>query len=224
MSSNPFKLSVGLGLLLASATIAHAVPITLTLNQAAPHTLGPQSTSAPCIIAGTHCQNPDGFDFTNFTQSGNISAYDEDSPEYRIDQFPFLNFNVAIDVITNSDAGETLQLFSVFVDADGAAGAGGFEEIYNFTGPALIGDPSGAGNGFGDWLLGSIDLSSFDEDALVYFNAVWDGSSAGAESFFLVDVNAPPPPVAEPGTLVLLGLGLLAVGLSRRRYAKRRRG
>jgi hypothetical protein len=91
---------------------------------------------------------------------------------------------LAIDVNTDSDAGETLPLFSVFVDADGAAGAGGFEEIYNFTGPALIGDASSAGNGFGDWMLGSIDLSSFADDALVFFNAVWDGASAGAESFF----------------------------------------
>ena len=135
-----FKLGFGLATLLAGATVAHAVPMTLDLVAAAPKTLGPQSTSAPCIIAGTNCKNPADFPFTDFKQGGNIPAYDEDSPEYTIDQFPFLNFNVAIDVNTNSAAGETLQLFSVFVDADGAAGAGGFDEIYNFTGPALIGD------------------------------------------------------------------------------------
>ena len=134
-----FKLGFGLATLLAGATVAHAVPITLDLVAAAPKTLGPQSTSAPCIIAGTNCKNPADFPFTDFKQGGNIPAYDEDSPTYTIDQFPFLNFNVAIDVNTNSDAGETLQMFSVFVDADGD-GAGGFEEIYNFTGPALIGD------------------------------------------------------------------------------------
>jgi hypothetical protein len=212
-----FKLGFIAATLLVGAGVAQAVPIDLTLTAAAPKTLGPQSTSAPCIIAGTQCQNPDGFDFTNFTQGGNISAFDEDSPTYTIDQFPFLSFNVAIDVNTNSAASEMLQSFSVFVDADGEAGAGGFEEIYAFAGPALIGDASSAGNGFGDWLLGPVDLSSFADDALVFFNAVWDGAVAGAESFFLVDVNAPPPPIAEPGSLMLMGIGLLALGLVRRR-------
>jgi hypothetical protein len=221
MSSNPFKLSVGLGLLLASATIAHAVPITLTLEATAPHTVGPQSASVPCIIAGTQCQNPAGFGFTNFEQKGNLPAYDEDSPTYTISQFPFLKFDVAIDVISNSAQSETLQLFSVWVDADGAAGAGGFEEIYSFTGPAVIGESSSPGNGFADWTLSSIDLSSYASDALVLFNAMWDGAVAGPESFFLVATGTT---VAEPATLVLLGLGLLAVGLSRRRFPRRRRG
>ncbi len=221
MTPTRLKLGFGLVTLLAGASIAHAVPLTLTA--ALPKSLGPQSTSAPCIIAGTQCKNPDGFDFTNFKQGGSIPAYNEDSPTYTIDQFPFLSFNVAIDVNTNSDAGETLQLFSVFVDADGAAGAGGFDEIYNFTGPALIGDASNAGNGFGDWMLGSIDLSSFADDALVFFNAVWDGASAGAESFFLVDVDAPPPPVPEPGTLLLMSLGLLGLSFAHGRKQRNRR-
>ena len=220
----PIRLKLGFGLatLLAGATVAHAVPITLDLVAAAPKTLGPQSTSAPCIIAGTNCKNPADFPFTDFKQGGNIPAYDEDSPTYTIDQFPFLNFNVAIDVNTNSDAGETLQMFSVFVDADGD-GAGGFEEIYNFTGPALIGDASSAGNGFGDWLLSSIDLSSYADDALVMFNAIWDGASAGAESFFLVEVGATPPPVPEPGTLLLMSLGLLGLGIAHGRKQQNRR-
>jgi hypothetical protein len=217
-----FKLGFGLATLLAGATVAHAVPTTLELEAAPARSLGPQSTSAPCIIAGTNCKNPADFPFTDFKQGGNIPAYDEDSPTYTIDQFPFLNFNVAIDVNTNSAAGETLQLFSVFVDADGAAGAGGFEEIYNFTGPALIGDASSAGNGFGDWMLGSIDLSSYADDALVFFNAVWDGATAGAESFFLVEVGATPPPVTEPGTLLLMSLGLLGLSFAHGRKQRNR--
>ena len=40
------------------------------------NTVGPQSTSNPCIIAGTQCQNPAGFGFNNFTSSGAISSYD----------------------------------------------------------------------------------------------------------------------------------------------------
>ena len=217
-----FKLGFVGATLLLVAGVAQAVPIALDLTAAAPKTLGPQSTSAPCIIAGTNCKNPDNFGFTDFKQGGNISAFDEDSPTYTIDQFPFLNFNVAVDVNTNSAHSEMLQSFSVFVDADGA-GPGGFDEIYAFTGPELIGNASSAGNGFGDWLLGPVDLSSFADDALVFFTAVWDGAVGGAESFFLVDVNAPPPPIAEPGSLMLMGIGLIALGLVRRRKTPERR-
>lgn len=216
MSFIRFKSSISLGLLLASATVAHAAPISLTLDPTAQNTVGPQSASAPCIIAGTQCQNG-SFPFNNFVSNGNISAYNEDSPTYEISDFPFLSFNVAIDVVSNSAHSETLQNFSVFVDADGAAGAGGFEEIYNFTGPAVIGITSSPGNGFADWILSSIDLSSYADDALVMFNAVWDEAVGGPESFFLVRTGA----VTEPGTLMLLGLGLLAIGLSHRRPKRR---
>jgi len=209
MSPTRFKLAFGLATLLAGTSIAHAIP--LSLVAAEPGTLGPQSASAPCIIAGTQCQNPDGFDFTNFVQGGQPpSNFDENSPEYLISDFPFLTFDIAIDVNTNSAASETLDSFSVLVDG---------VEAYTFTGPALIGDASNAGNGFGDWLLTSIDLSGFASDAIVQFNAVWSGDVAGPESFFLVQVDTPPP-VAEPGTLILMGLGLLSLGLLRRRNSR----
>ena len=80
-------------------------------------------------------QEPRRLRFHELEEGGNIPAYMEDLPTYTIDQFPFLNFNVAIDVNTNSDAGKTLQLFSVFVDADGAAG--GVASMRSTTSPAL---------------------------------------------------------------------------------------
>ena len=219
MTTTRFKLSFGLGLLLAGAGFAHAVPMTLDLSE---EVHGPQSTSAPCIIAGTQCQNPANFGFTNYVQGGGPSSdNDVDSPEYTIDKFPFLTFDVAIDVNTNAQESETLQLFSVFVDADGAAGPGGFEEIYNFTGPAAIGGTSNSGQGFSDWILGTIDLTQYEDDALVFFNAVWDDDVAGAESFFLVQRS--PPKIPEPATLMMVGLGLLGIGLSGRRRPQIRR-
>ena len=70
MTPTQFKLGLGLATLLAGATVAHAVPTTLELEAAEPGTLGPQSTSAPCIIAGTQCQNPDGFDLHELPAAG----------------------------------------------------------------------------------------------------------------------------------------------------------
>src|SRR4030095_3270189 len=108
MTTTRFKVAFGLGLLLAGASFAHAVPTTLNLSEEA-H--GPQSTSAPCIIAGTQCDNPANFDFANYVQGGGPSSDNNvDSPEYTIDQFPFLTFDVAIDVNTNAQESETLQL------------------------------------------------------------------------------------------------------------------
>src|SRR5262245_55154614 len=60
--------------LLALTGVATAVPLTLT-GPIAGNTVGPQSASNPCIIAGTQCQQPAGFGFNNFTSSGAISSY-----------------------------------------------------------------------------------------------------------------------------------------------------
>jgi hypothetical protein len=216
MTARKYLPWIASALLLMAAAGANAAPIPLNLNPAAPQTLGPQSASAPCIIAGTNCQNPANFPFTDYVQGGGPSSdNDELSPIYAIEDFPFLTFDVAIDVNTNSSASETLELFSVLVDADGAEGAGGFEEIYAFLdGSTSIGGTANAGNGFGDWLLGTIDLSSYASNALVQFRAAWNGDVAGAESFFLV--AAGPTPVTEPATLALIGFGLLAIAWTRR--------
>src|SRR5262249_59430558 len=60
--------------MLALTGTASAVALTLT-GPIQVNTLGPQSTSNPCIIAGTQCQQPAGFGFNNLTQAGNISSF-----------------------------------------------------------------------------------------------------------------------------------------------------
>src|SRR5262244_1473151 len=51
-----------------------AIPLTLN-GRIQGNTVGPQSASNPCIIAGTNCSQPAGFGFNNFTSSGAISSY-----------------------------------------------------------------------------------------------------------------------------------------------------
>src|SRR5882724_8741553 len=53
---------------------ASATPLTLT-GPIAGNTVGPQSSSNPCVIAATQCSQPAGFGFNNFTSSGAISSY-----------------------------------------------------------------------------------------------------------------------------------------------------
>src|SRR6187402_3621356 len=53
---------------------ATATPLTLT-GPIPGNTVGPQSTSNPCIIAGTNCSQPAGFGYNNFTSSGAINDY-----------------------------------------------------------------------------------------------------------------------------------------------------
>src|SRR5262245_33470430 len=115
---------------------------TLTLNQEAKGAVGPQSTSNPCIIAATNCQQPAGFAFDNYTQKGSLPAYNETSPSYTVgflESFVGAFFNVAIDVNTASGL-ENLQSFTVFVN--------GTAEFALSPVNQLIGSVSNNGNGF----------------------------------------------------------------------------
>ena len=120
-------------LMLAVALPQAASAISLTLSgPIAGNTAGPQSSSNPCIIAATQCQQPAGFGFNNFTSSGAISSYNMFSTTptatvadgvqgtpYTVAQLVALgstSFLVEIDVNTTAAAGETLQLFQVIIN------------------------------------------------------------------------------------------------------------
>lgn len=220
ISITRFKLAAVLAVALTfvCAGTANAIPLTLT-GPIPGNTVGPQSTSAPCVIAATTCSQPAGFGYNNYTQSGAISSYNMFSTTptanvadgvqgtaYTVSQLTaagLTSFVIAIDVNTTGAAGETLQLFEVIVN--GAV-------LYNYVGPTVIGGIANNGNGFGDWTLGTVSLAGLAPSATVLFHAVWNNASDGGESFFLVSTSAPPP-VPEPSSLVQLLAGTVLLGL-----------
>ena len=221
--------AIGIGATAAMVALmgaASAIPLTLT-GPIQGNTVGPQSTSNPCIIAATQCQQPAGFGFNNFTQSGAISSYNMFSTTptanvadgvqgtpYTVAQIDAvtnnLPFVVAIDVNTTGAASETLQLFEVII---------GGAVAYNYVGPTVIGDIANNGNGFADWTLNTVNLAGLSPNTSVLFHAVWNNAVGGGESFFLLSST----PVAVPGPIAGAGLpGLVMacgglVALARRR-------
>jgi hypothetical protein len=220
-------LGIAAAAVFAMTGAASAVTLTLT-GPIAGNFLGPQSASAPCVIAATTCQQPAGFGFNNFTSSGNISSYNMFSTTptatvadgvqgtpYTVSQLTaagLTSFVVAIDVNTAGGAGghlETLQLFEVIINGAVA---------YNYVGPTLIGNIANNGNGFGDWQLGTINLAGLPSTDTVLFHAVWNNATDGGESFFLVSATSAIP---EPATWGMMLLGFVGLGFAFRQSRRK---
>lgn len=192
---------IATALILAISSPAFAIPTTLTLVQEAPQSIGPQSTSNPCIIAATTCQQPAGLAYNNFVSTGNISAYNE-SQSYTVDNFRSFAgnvFNVAIDVNTSNAAGEILDLFTLTNTTTGMT-------LFQYSGGYNIGALSSNGNGYADFTLRTFDITNLQGTDQITFNAVWHNASSGGESFFVIPGTHSVP---EPNTFWLLAVGLL---------------
>jgi len=220
------SLAAAIAMTFACAGPASAADNLTLSGPIAGNTVGPQSASAPCIIAGTNCSNPVGFGYNDFSANGSLSSYNMYSTTptgtvadgvqgtpYTVSQITGIvgsSFLVAIDVNTTAAAGETLQLFEVIDTTTNTI-------LYNYVGPTVIGGVANNGNGFGDWALGTISLAGLASTDGILFHAVWNNASDGAESFFLVPAGGPPTAVPEPETYAMLLAGLGMMGFVARR-------
>lgn len=193
--------------------------------------VGPQSSSNPCIIAGTNCGNPSTFGYNNYTPN-NASSLDRWSTSlggsngvnvaqgvqgtpYLVSALP-TTFDIAIDVNTTGAASETLTLFEVW-QVSGQTQT----RLYHYDTSTVIGNVNNNGQGWADYTLSHIDLTGLPTTNGILFHAVWSNAVDGAESFFIVNGASPVPgPIVGAGIPGLISAALGMIGLNWRRRKK----
>ena len=209
---------------------ASAIPIVLVLtNPSAPFQ---QTQSSPCVIGGPSCNNPVGFGFTNINAAENdgtvtLAESLTAPPGYLVSQITGIvgsTFNIGIDTNQAGNSSDTnnwlkLQEFDVLVN-----GVIQFQYIVAAPGTQIS---LNNGNGYSDASLSLVNLSTFLPGDRVKFQTWYNNATDGSESFFLYSaaaqpctVNCPSGQVPEPGTLLLLGSALAALGGFARRKAR----
>lgn len=207
---------------------ANAVPVELTLTD-----VSSKDTSNPediqCIIYGNSC--PGGqqvMSAHNYVQGGNQSLFEVTAAPNQsghkegslqnpytvgyLEQFVGRAFEIGIDVNTaGGKPAERLLEFLVQVNT-----GSGYVTTHFYNGPTSL-DPAFNGNGYFDFTLSLVDLSSFSATDEVRFYARWDQASAGAENFFVWRGSSVSVPEPSTIALMLAGLCLLTLGTQTRR-------
>jgi hypothetical protein len=208
------------GATLFTAMVSHAEVI---LNADNPGSvLYQQQQNSPCVIGYNNCNNPSSFGYKDIPNGNSGESYNLTSPVYTVQQIANIvgnAFYIGIDVNTagTTSAGgikygsETLLSFYATINDT---------DEFRFTGPLLLAAAAN-GTGYSDVILKTFDFSSFARNATVTFTAKVENASAGPEQFFLISANpgGPATNVPEPGTIAMLGLGLLGMGFAARRKA-----
>ena len=184
-----------------------AVPLLLIVDASTGTNQGVTNT---CVIAATNCPQ----NLIEFRKYGNnANSFSGYSPDYTYTpgivggtRFGFTRFDVAIDSGSSSAQSDTLNTFLVQTNT----GSGWVTRDSYLNGPVgNIGNPQNNGNGFSDYLLQTVDLTSLAAGAGVRFYAELTQLTGGPESLFVKAVDSQVP---APGSLALIGLGMVGLG------------
>jgi hypothetical protein len=179
-----------------------------------------QTSNNPCVIGDPSC-NQGGFIYTS---NAGTPTWPLDSPIYQVVSGPGTPvsppngipqaFILGIDH-NYANTPEVLEYFQSWVSPTGLPNTFVLNAANSYTGPTTL--PTGDnGNGFSDAILTGFNLPL---NSYVFFRASNSNASDGMEEFFIIP-GGTPSRVPEPGVLLLLGLGLVGVGVVRRKIKK----
>jgi hypothetical protein len=189
-----------------------------------------QTANSPCVIGNNSCNQPTGFTaFQDPNGAGGGGIYDFFSPVYQAitpftapgsfngNKIPTA-FTIGIDEnIAAGQGAETLIFFRTLLCTDGTGSSCAIvaANSYQPGSPTTIPNINN-GNGFSDALLLGFSLTA---NSFYKFEASVGNDTDGMEQFFVIPANTPAVP--EPITSALVGTGLVALFLVRRRRAAR---
>jgi hypothetical protein len=183
------------------------------------------------VIGNSSCHNPAGLGFNDINADDNDGTvtFAESTQTYLVSQVTGLvgnAFNIGIDTSQAGNFNATnnwlqLQSFDVLIN-------GVVQFQYDVAAPGTPVKLTNGG-GYSDAVLSGVDLSTFTFIATdtITFRTLYNNATNGPDSFFLIPsnaapctVNCTPEGVPEPGTLILLGSALAALGGFARRKAR----